>query len=430
MQLVNITKIPLDRRKVSSNISTNLTPPAYGQWEQWILKYAFQNYGIPEDQYITEVSKAKQSYVAHWTKTFGQTDYTFPSEDGIDFSALNCTFETWLTDRNLTSLIPVFLTAMTGQGYGSVAQMPAFYGLMWNHPNFMEAGMSTHGMLKEGFQTLWERLLAQSAVHLHLSTKIKHIERGKSAVTVTYENLSQEKFDWLIMAAPMPKALTLLADATEEEYFLFGSYNYHELVASILHIDSSEGIVPPSVELLTWVDRLQIQSDFYRMSAVRKGSGSVPKTGGLQHMAPSEALPAEVHLERRVYDSDGDDGPITLRNDHHILDQRQDVMGILQISNPYNSDENLTALTMNEMERYGFQMSLLARERWDYMPWHSKTEVVEERKPWRIWDLQGQRRTWWVGSYVSFESVKDILDYNIKLVNARLCSAGSGTPMI
>ena len=62
-------------------------------------------------------------------------------------------------------------------------------------------------------------------------------------------------------------------------------------------------------------------------------------------------------------------------------------------------------------------------ERWsNYMPFKSLSEVVDERMPWRMWDLQGRQRTWFIGSHVSFESVADVLDYNLKLLNSRLCT--------
>jgi hypothetical protein len=41
--------------------------------------------------------------------------------------------------------------------------------------------------------------------------------------------------------------------------------------------------------------------------------------------------------------------------------------------------------------------------------------------PWCIWENQGNEDTWFIGNYASFESVADVLDYNIKMVNEQLC---------
>jgi len=194
----------------------------------------------------------------------------------------------------------------------------------------------------------------------------------------------------------MPRALTLLSEATEEELELFGAYNYHELTISVFDANGT-GALPADYELFTWADRLASQSDYYRMS-LRDG-----------------------RVEREMYASNGDDGPITIRNDFNIKGLKHDALSILTLSRPNTTDAELTAATDRDVGRYGLQLDLLARKRWDYMPFYSVQEVVRDRKPWRIWDLQGKNRTWWVGSYASFESVADVLDYNLQLLNRRLC---------
>ena len=58
----------------------------------------------------------------------------------------------------------------------------------------------------------------------------------------------------------------------------------------------------------------------------------------------------------------------------------------------------------------------------EYFPHFRAQQVARERLPWRIWDLQGQRRTWFVGSYACFETIADVVDYNLQLVNNKLCA--------
>ncbi|KAF0708323.1 Aste57867_6386 [Aphanomyces stellatus] len=43
-------------------------------------------------------------------------------------------------------------------------------------------------------------------------------------------------------------------------------------------------------------------------------------------------------------------------------------------------------------------------------------EGLKAGLPWKIWDVQGQQHTTWVGSSVSFESVLDVVTYNKNLI--------------
>ena len=36
---------------------------------------------------------------------------------------------------------------------------------------------------------------------------------------------------------------------------------------------------------------------------------------------------------------------------------------------------------------------------------------------WRLYDMQGQRKTMWIGASASFESVHDVLNYNLQLLD-------------
>jgi hypothetical protein len=49
------------------------------------------------------------------------------------------------------------------------------------------------------------------------------------------------------------------------------------------------------------------------------------------------------------------------------------------------------------------------------------TSDVTHGLPWDIWDLQGKYKVWYAGSFASFESMADVVDYNYKLVNNFLC---------
>jgi len=398
---VGLTKIIVDKERLISSeaaILQNMTAPNYGTNSVYVADYAFRRFGLDPSAFEVEYDSAVHAYASHWAATMGQTQYMFPKQDQIDIAALNQTFEDWLLQRGLAALIPVLHFSMSGQGYGTPDKMPALYGLMWTHPNLLFKAEERHGVFKEGWQELWERLISHSNIDLHLRTEVQSIARSGEGASITYKDGTKEPFDWLIMAAPMPKALELLSDATATERDLLGSFSYHELTSSIMDVKSS-GILPADFELFSWADRIPHQSNYYRMTV----SGE--------------------HIKRELYDVDGDDGPFTVRHTPNIKDgsQSKNAVSVFQISDPSNSDANLTSLAQQDMRKYGLEAELLHRERWDYMPFHMLDDVVTGLKPWRIWDMQGERNTWWIGSYTSFESVADIVDYNFQLVRSRLC---------
>ena len=38
--------------------------------------------------------------------------------------------------------------------------------------------------------------------------------------------------------------------------------------------------------------------------------------------------------------------------------------------------------------------------------------AINERMPWKLFDMQGKLKTWWIGASACFESVHDVTNYN------------------
>lgn len=400
---VHMTEVPIDKARLVNSPNLGFRAPRFVEVGMWAAAYTFKRFSIPPDQFLDTYTAQVQSYVKHWMASMG-TLYMFPSHGLPNSVALNMTFEQWLMKRNLTALLSIMTFSMSGQGYGPPDKVSAYHGLTWNHPNLMIGTKKNHAMFKEGFQTLWERLIGSTSVEVSLGTTIKTIKRvptegGKTKVAITYEDGRKEDFDWLIMAAPMPEALKLFehGDLGSEEKDLFSSYAFRQLVFTI-NKATSTGSLPKDFELFSWADRLGTQSDFYR------------KTFDWEQRA----------VARTIYDIDSDDGPLLIRFTSNIKGFSHLGMDILQISSPETTDAKLTELIQSEVGKYGIELEPLARERWNYAPMFTIEEVMQGR-PWKIWNIQGRKSTWWVGSYVSFESIADVVDYNFQLIQSRLC---------
>lgn len=85
----------------------------------------------------------------------------------MDFQALNQSFLAWVEQRKLFTLVPFLEWAIASEGYGSLDWIPAFYGLQFFHPRSMQLARAAEmqgfiTVVREGMQTLWERLLTQA----------------------------------------------------------------------------------------------------------------------------------------------------------------------------------------------------------------------------------------------------------------------------
>lgn len=381
----------------------------------------------------------------------------FPDEETLDFDALNQSFLSWLEERELYALISYLHVGFSAQGYGNLETIPAFYGLTWVHPNFFGAldGVN-HSSLLEDWQTMFEvsylwmsnpskeyqviltpqflcnrlpaqRILASTRATVKLETKVVKIKRDIPEVVIEYIDIGgegslssssssgdsngkiTEAFDFLIMASPMPSALSMLQDPTVEELELFGKFNYKSVRYDIGFLEST-GVVEDSFNLFSWLDRLDKQTDY--------------------HVA---SLNEDGETERYVIARDGIDGALTISRLGRVDAGAVGVGGdfsrttnIFSISPIGKTEEEVRSLLQADLDAYDMDMSFVYTKIWpDYFPWKNLTQVVDERMPWRIWDAQGTAsfaNTWYVGSYVSFESVADVMDYNMKMINEKLCS--------
>ena len=52
---------------------------------------------------------------------------------------------------------------------------------------------------------------------------------------------------------------------------------------------------------------------------------------------------------------------------------------------------------------------------WRYFPRWSP-EDMEQGRHWQVFQIQGQRRMWYAGSSVSFESIRSVMEYNKLLI--------------
>jgi hypothetical protein len=392
----------------------------------WWGTRVYKDYGIgdPADPAVFKAALVAEvhAYLAAWRGVFGDGEWMFQAdESSVDFGDLDCTFGEWLAKHEFKVLVPFFLVSLSIQGYGNVDAMPAYLGLVWHHPNMVYSVLWPNPvtMFDDGFQDYWERIAAKTHFTLRLSHEVTSIERTGDAATVAFEDAAgapgEETFDVLIMAAPMPEALRLLAAPTDEERFLFSSLYYHEFSVVYNALTAGEGVSE------VWTDAAP---HFVSNAVVSAEQGDWY----------SHTLKADGTLEDAEVAYDDLDTPYSARKDWALHAETHAAAPPLTMTGLIHPPEATAADLEKAVEDYfaafGVASSVVHWERWKYyFPRYNNTALLEARKPWRLWKAQGEMNTYHVGSYASFESVADVLDYGLQLFNSKLCApAPSSAP--
>ena len=421
---LNMFQVDTDSRQMynDADLGLNLNNTNFLPTSQWSAYRALVDYDIPLNEFLITLQNDVIKYEQKWKDTFGDAEWMFQSDQTkINFTKLNCTFKEWLEDNDFTALIPRFIVILSEQGYGNIETIPAYYGLVWAHPNLvMGASWGKFRMIDTGFSSLWEALVAATPFRLELTADISEIVRDDKAVNIKWSIGTEnncEEFDFLFMAAPMPEALGML-DYDKNEYEVFGNFLYREYSLMVGELQQ-EGEERSSIMLsddrttafLYNADDVGVQEDWFHLIFDEQ-------TG----MTTLDEAPAPIGY-------DGIDAPVFVRKDWVLYPRSVDyepysnksvsVVGL--IHSPMKTEVELRADVDSHFAAFNLTLDLYDWERWRYFPRYSQSDIVDAKLPWKVWDLQGRHRTFYVGSYVSFESIADILDYNLQLINTHLC---------
>ena len=61
-------------------------------------------------------------------------------------------------------------------------------------------------------------------------------------------------------------------------------------------------------------------------------------------------------------------------------------------------------------------VTIIRQYPWPYFH-HFEQEAIQEGMPWDLFEMQGERKTWWIGASACFESVHDVTNYNLMLLS-------------
>ena len=294
-------------------------------------------------------------------------------------------FLDWLRENNLHVLIPLFRLFQSAQGYGYLETVPAFYGLMWNTPEVIDIAteqMSGKGqgatLIKSGMISLIDALVSDMEVSIQTDICVSRIYRGDNIVVEAQDSdgkMVRIEADQIIVSAPHQKAIDWIDNPSTLERDLMSS-----LVSSTMTTTLQSAVQNTCEKIDSWFDNIVPGRD-HRVITQRCTQAFIK---------PEELAKARIEdpVERVVYQY-GEKPAARQEIDRHYAEHQ-----ILIDSKKHR---------------------ILERRYWPTYFAHWKSQGIRDGNPWRLFDMQGLNRTWWIGSSACFESINDVVEYNLKL---------------
>jgi len=335
-------------------------------------------------------------YIKLHQELFGVYKGDFMQEpDQAILERVSGTFKLFLEKEGLLAMEPILKVSNELQGYGYLDEVSALYGLIWNTPKFMYSYVlrafkkkkeEPYGsyIFKYGFQQIWTNIVERESIDVKFYQDITSVERNEIDVQIKVWNSSISSFEeincgFLIWTAPM-EAFLKVADASLEERQLLQSLTPRYFTASLVNMKES------------------IKTALFNVYL--KNLNSESGYGGSLH--------ANVNYKRAL-----DPTTTSPIESFSILQQSQNEL----------PKEKLNEI-LKEFYESGFKatsVEVLRTINWEYFYRWTPEEMAEGRI-WEVFQMQGQRRTWYAGSSVGFESVLNVVSYNnLLLQQSSIC---------
>ena len=320
-------------------------------------------------------------------------------------------FESFLDRNNLKVIVPLLQRTNAAQGYGYVNEIGALYGLMWNTPQFLLSfGLQALGInqypyetyiLKKGFENIWNKVVQKEHFDIKYNVDIFSVLRdSRNRVTLLYKdqyhNRLSEDCDFLIWTPPMPELMKVLSNPTSEERKLFNTLSHHIFMSTILK-DTGTVRNRPYV--------------IYQQS-LEDGNNNVTDGEVMTEL--------DVYGELNYCDAN-DDGTLPRGCQNTKIEYNQErtprILTCLELRRN-KTDEASHRETVRKHYVDGFHatdIQFIHTKEWEYF-YKWSPEELEKGNHWKVFNIQGKHGIWYAGASVSFESVRDVMEYNNLLI--------------
>lgn len=270
--------------------------------------------------------------------------------------------------------------------------MSAFYALYWLDPRLVQGyidaklhlGPAVPTLLTKGYENIFTTIQEKQQLNVRLNVNIARITRpdpsdATGPVRILLEGAEvEEEYDFVILAAPLP-AIVHLFDASDEEKTIIGAMKPMIICTHLIHCNNPHDKVDQSVVSFPTGLSLTGQGHVYSIRNSRKAVHDLSGPG------PNGKFTFVTYQ--------------LTEGDHSL------------------SSEALTEIMHTDLASYGLTDIEVEQQNINTYFYHFDMEGLANRYPWRILELQGSRKTWYIGCSVSFESVNDLVSYNDMLID-------------
>jgi hypothetical protein len=309
----------------------------------------------------------------------------------------------FLEREMLQPLIPYLEISNAAQGFGYLDEIAALYGLFWITPNLIitaafralkiEKDPYQFYIFKNGFEKLLNTIVKEEKFDIRFNTAIQNIIRTDLDISILYKNatsdLLTETCGFLIWSPPMPELVKYLSSPTKGEYDLFAPLSSHGVVSSVMRANGTIRNRPIV---------------YYRESLQNKIDGGVVMDmdvkGALNYCDTS----CDKNLEN--YDLMSSSRVIS------VLQLLRNATNSLYANDKDRVHNNIQKLKHNYENKFNSSnIEILSSISQDYFyKWNP--HEIEKGNHWKVFEMQGKYRTWYIGASVSSESVKSVMEYN------------------
>ena len=243
-------------------------------------------------------------------------------------------------------------------------------------------------MLRNGFKNLWKKIIEVENLDVRFNVDIYRLYRSRSQNKLWIDmktgsgSRGFQEYDFLIWSPEMKTSLPIWADATDEEIYYFSRPSPAFFTTALVDTVNMTRATSP---IDYWFDNINKKRQ-HSLWAQRDSYASLANLHGEayrlgQYPGGEDGLLMKTAVTYQM----GDSAPIYTELRHKLM-------------------ESLTELHASSVN-VGFMKT------WRYFPRFSGRDL-EEGMLWRILEMQGKYGTWYIGSSVSFESVKSVVEYN------------------
>ena len=418
---------------------------------------------VPRYAFTTElkvlgdlISAVKQYNILH-ESLLGKIEFSMPPRlNASTLQKINMTFAEFLEKNGLHALSGFLMFAHAAQGYGYVTSIPALYGLWWISPELLNgyvqmsfrqqlekftdyttknkagrffqsmrgrwvrrlvswlvggkagAVKRTTTMLPEGYQKIWTTIAEKDGLDVRFGVDI--LEQGidrqlasssNTPIVIKYTQNGEQKteeFQFLIYSGPHAHAKKYVKDLADQEQSIFSKLKSFVLATTLY-------ASPPVKDYTDESHQLPIMYSADKMAdSSQDGSWYADRYddnifAGVWNPTMQPRVGYQFYENYESDDSLKDTDRTPLRNKRMSL-----APAVLHRFKQELAKQRVTNVT------------IIRQYPWPYFH-HFEQEAIQEGMPWDLFEMQGERKTWWIGASACFESVHDVTNYNLMLLS-------------